>query len=731
MYKEYLAEFWYSAKALENSKVSFSIPTGGIYEEVAVNTFRNSIGAHYLPHSSEYVAPPSIDTVRPWVETIRYTEIVPAKGTLKKSLLPPSLANGINIDYARKGASYSAKQVEEEEEASRTIKLEDLAKLVSNVQSSFKDLDLPKDDPIIVVDDSDEDEDAEKDESVPKSLFLRSSQIQELTNQAKLKTLDALLSLLNKVINALIQFAQAIASKKTKDESIPSTAQAGTQPAKGEKNTNQTTISQLFQRKAATNANLTKQQSKPTPPPTTPIIPPAPLNKLNDLVNKKRKHADDIHDYFKANKRLKSSVLYEAHPAGTILNEPVLAGIIVTDFINVKGCILIGWDDVVSGRMVESENFSPQQPPRVHPGHGLMVLKRCVNRSTLHPFMNALERDMIGCNRSGQNIRNSFIKEGYKIRRQGHGISGNVIPLFETMMVNAQEEVGEEIKLKRKQGQATEFHSPSSEIPVKESIPTPFNDTLPSGEDIIQLNELMIFCTNLQQQVLDLEEAKNAQAKEIANLKKIVKKLKKGERECIQTGRSIEDIDQDAEIALVDEAQKRIHDADMFGVDDLKGNEVIVDVKEKIIEKEVNTADPITTAGEVVTAASVEDSATPTTTTTIDIDDELTLAKTLITIKAAKPKVISTAVATAITKPRAKGVVFHEKVQAHIPTVSSSKDKGKAKMIEPEKPLKKKDQIALDEELARKLEVEMKAEMKEEERIAREKDEANRAVIKE
>ncbi|GKC90074.1 hypothetical protein Tco_1150723 [Tanacetum coccineum] len=30
-----------------------------------------------------------------------------------------------------------------------------------------------------------------------------------------------------------------------------------------------------------------------------------PLDKLNDLANKKRKHADDIHDYFKATKRLK------------------------------------------------------------------------------------------------------------------------------------------------------------------------------------------------------------------------------------------------------------------------------------------------------------------------------------------------------------------------------------------------------------------------------------------
>ncbi|GKD13357.1 hypothetical protein Tco_1197764 [Tanacetum coccineum] len=81
MYKECLAKFGYSAKALENSKVSFSTPTGGIYGEVEVNTFRNAIDAHYLPHSSEYVAPPFINIVRPWFETI-------------------SLANRINIEYA-------------------------------------------------------------------------------------------------------------------------------------------------------------------------------------------------------------------------------------------------------------------------------------------------------------------------------------------------------------------------------------------------------------------------------------------------------------------------------------------------------------------------------------------------------------------------------------------------------------------------------------------------------
>ncbi|GKF68038.1 hypothetical protein Tco_0197717, partial [Tanacetum coccineum] len=59
----------------------------------------------------------------------------------------------------RKGASSVARLIEEE--TSSTIKLEDLAKLVSHVQPSFKHLDSPEDDPVIVVDDSVEDKDDE------------------------------------------------------------------------------------------------------------------------------------------------------------------------------------------------------------------------------------------------------------------------------------------------------------------------------------------------------------------------------------------------------------------------------------------------------------------------------------------------------------------------------------------------------------------------------------------
>ncbi|GJU39183.1 hypothetical protein Tco_1192140 [Tanacetum coccineum] len=52
-----------------------------------------------------------------------------------------------------------------------------------------------------------------------------------------------------------------------------------------------------------------------------------------------------------------------------------------------------------------------------------------------------------------------------------------------------------------------------------------------------------------------------------------------------------------------------------------------------------------------------------------------------------------------------------------------AKDKGKAKMIELEKPLKKKDQILIDEEIAQKLQAQLNAELEEEEKLAKQREE--------
>ncbi|GKF74751.1 hypothetical protein Tco_0224195 [Tanacetum coccineum] len=61
----------------------------------------------------------------------------------------------------------------------------------------------------------------------------------------------------------------------------------------------------------------------------------------------------------------------------------------------------------------------------------------------------------------------------------------------------------------------------------EEHVSTPSYDLPQSGEDRLQLTELISLCTSLQEKVLDLEKAKTAQAKEIASLKKGVKQLEK------------------------------------------------------------------------------------------------------------------------------------------------------------------------------------------------------------
>ncbi|GKF89443.1 hypothetical protein Tco_0263406, partial [Tanacetum coccineum] len=119
----------------------------------------------------------------------------------------------------------------------------------------------------------------------------------------------------------------------------------------------------------------------------------------------------------------------------------------------------------------------------------------------------------------------------------------------------------------------------------------------------------------------------------------------------------------------------------------------------------------------VVDATQDSTAATTVTITT----EEITLAQSLKALKTSKPKV--------------KGIVFQEPgISTTTTTISlqQSQDKGKGIMIEePVKPMKKKDLIMLDEEVALKL----LDEFDEEERLAREKfekeKEANIALIEE
>ncbi|GJV40427.1 hypothetical protein Tco_1418867 [Tanacetum coccineum] len=269
------------------------------------------------------------------------------------------------------------------------------------------------------------------------------------------------------------------------------------------------------------------------------------------------------------------------------------------------------------------------------------------------------------------------------------------------MMVQAQQEQGED------------------EAINEENVPTHSNDPLLSGEDRLKLEELMALCTSLQNRVLDLELTKTTQALEIDSLKRRVKKLEKkqrsrthGLRRLYKVGRSrrvesfedslgdqedalkqgrIADIDADEDITL-----ENVHDTDMFGVNDLDGDEVFIE-KEALVEE--------------VSAVGTATIVSATTITKVDI----TLAQALTELKSAKPKARTT-VATTITaddtRPRAKGLA---KVQ----------DKGKGIMVEEHLKMKKKDQVLFNKQEA----IRLQAQFDKEARIEREKEEANAALI--
>ncbi|GJZ80589.1 hypothetical protein Tco_0645583, partial [Tanacetum coccineum] len=243
----------------------------------------------------------------------------------------------------------------------------------------------------------------------------------------------------------------------------------------------------------------------------------------------------------------------------------------------------------------------------------------------------------------------------------------------------------------------------------------------------------MALCTTLQSRVLALETTKTTQANEIASLKRRVKKLKQKKRSRTHGLKRLYKVGSSRRVESSD-------DEDMFGVNDLDGDEVIVESVDV-----VNTAEETRSVVEEVTTVTILVSAATTTTTITDV--EMTLAQALAELKSAKPKadkvviqepeqgtttltLTTTTDATTIisvsTRPRAKGLVIHKQEQVPTPTVSSQQpsqvkvqDKGKGKMVEPEpiKKMSKKELLRLDEKLTFKLQ----AEEEEEERLAREK----------
>ncbi|GKD71904.1 hypothetical protein Tco_1325994 [Tanacetum coccineum] len=352
------------------------------------------------------------------------------------------------------------------------------------------------------------------------------------------------------------------------------------------------------------------------------------------------------------------------------------------------------------------------------------------------------------------------------MKREGKDFSGRVTPLFDSMLVQATEEVGEDSippidstqipiidqpstssqhkkKQKSRRKQRKEAETAHTKIEEEEHLNTPSNDPLPSEK---AKSDQAVEIASLKKRVSMLEKRRQLRTIGLSRFKKLgtasrVKSSNAGlgaQEDASKQGRSIEDIDADAEVTLVNEQQ---NEDLMFDTGVLDDDEVFVDVASSKKDEQSTKLDD-STAGEAVTTASIEDSDAPTIqVSTADIGevtgakiDELTLAQTLIEIKAAKPKVVTTAATTiTTTRPNGKGVVVLEPSEFRVLQESQpsiSKDKGKGIMVEPKVPLKRKDQIALDEQIARDIQAKLDAELEEEQKLARKQDEeANIALI--
>ncbi|GKE00952.1 hypothetical protein Tco_1388935, partial [Tanacetum coccineum] len=192
--------------------------------------------------------------------------------------------------------------------------------------------------------------------------------------------------------------------------------------------------------------------------------------------------------------------------------------------------------------------------------------------------------------------------------------------------------------------------------------------------------------------VLDFEKTKTTQANEIDSLKRPVKRVEKKKRS--RTHRlkrlykeTINAIDTDEDITLVNDQD----DADMFEVNTLTSDEVLAELEVDV--KDLNlSVDEVTLAQALAALKSskVQEKG--------DVIEEPSVP--VSTVSASTKDNVATTT-TAIIPTLRKGIVFQEPctitttttISSQQPSQTNVQDKGKGKMVEPEKPIKKKELI--------------------------------------
>ncbi|GJZ92616.1 hypothetical protein Tco_0664681 [Tanacetum coccineum] len=168
-----------------------------------------------------------------------------------------SVRDGLKTAHTESGSNKESRV----DDQSKKIKLEDLSEFLKDIRSAFFTPDSLQDEPIIIIDESEEEEadkgdthdtshDVPEDTSVLPPTSPNLAQIQDLMAQvtelkniqwglpAEFQAIPALVSsILNKVTQTLDRFTTVVENASTTTKDVPSAGQTTTLPAKGEKDT--------------------------------------------------------------------------------------------------------------------------------------------------------------------------------------------------------------------------------------------------------------------------------------------------------------------------------------------------------------------------------------------------------------------------------------------------------------------------------------------------------------
>nr|GEX23357.1 hypothetical protein [Tanacetum cinerariifolium] len=312
------------------------------------------------------------------------------------------------------------------------------------------------------------------------------------------------------------------------------------------------------------------------------------------------------------------------------------------------------------------------------------------------------------------------------MRRVGKGLSGVETPLFENMLevrevdaeeevqVPAQDDVDQENVTKEIADDVTQPTSPLPPSPVIPSSP-PHQSPRPPPPQAAKgsphlVQQVLDKCSAFILRIEGLETANTAQQLEIIKLKARVKKLERlnKERISVDINEGIELVDDQEKDAQVKgrqaDTQAEIYNINLDHTSKVLSMQEDTEVQEVV--EVVNAAKLIT---KVVTAAATTAVSIPIPAAkpdVVDVSTPISAAK-----PAAKHKVLKiVAAAPAVSTKKRKGVIIRDpEEELHDDTPAETlfvKDKGKGILVDDPKPMKKKDQIEMDAEYARKLQEE-------------------------